>query len=78
MPDIEPFVSPVDGSVITGRKALREHNKKHDVTNAADFKGEWERAAKERARFFSGDTSYDSNRRKEHLIHAIEKLRSRR
>jgi len=75
MPDIEPFVSPVDGKVITGRRALREHNKKHDVTNIADFKNEWAEKAKERARFYNGDTSYDSQRRKEHLIRAIEKLR---
>lgn len=77
MPDIEPFVSPVDGKVISGRRALREHNKKHNVTNPADFKNEWEQKRKERERFYSGDTSYDSKRRKEHLIQAIEKLRSR-
>jgi hypothetical protein len=73
MPDIEPFVSPVDGSVITGRKALREHNKRHDVTNAADFKQSWEEAKKKRERFYSGDPSYDSKRRVEHLRQAFEK-----
>lgn len=76
MPDIAPFVSPITGKVISGRAALREHNKMHNVTNVADFDkpgGEWDRAAKDRARFYSGDTSYDSERRKEHLIRAFEK-----
>ena len=34
---IEAFVSPVDGSVISDRKSLREHNERHRVTNTADF-----------------------------------------
>ena len=29
--DIEPFVSPIDGSVIASRAALREHEKRHNV-----------------------------------------------
>ena len=78
MPDIPDFVSPIDGRVIKGRKGLREHNKQHNVTNIADFKETWEKAAKERERFFSGDPTYDSKRRKEHLIQAYEKLQSER
>jgi hypothetical protein len=35
--DIEAFVSPIDGSVLTGRAALREHNKRHGVTNIRDY-----------------------------------------
>lgn len=75
IPDIDPFVSPVDGSVITGRRALREHNKRHNVTNASDFKGEWEQKAKERASFYQGNAKYDRERRIEHLKNAFEKLR---
>lgn len=75
MPDIEPFVSPVDGSVITGRRALREHNKRHGVTNVADYKNEWRDKAKERASFYSGDAKYDQKRRIEHLKNAFEKHR---
>lgn len=77
MPDIEPFVSPVDGSVITGRKALREHNRRHNVTNAADFKEEWAKKAQERASFYGGDTRYDRERRIEHLKAAYEKVHRR-
>jgi hypothetical protein len=31
VPDIAPFKSPVDNSVVGSRKALREHNKRNDV-----------------------------------------------
>jgi hypothetical protein len=37
--DIEPFVSVVDGSVISSRRALREHNARNDVVLTADLKG---------------------------------------
>lgn len=78
MPDIEPFVSPVDGSVVTGRAALREHNKKHNVTNAADYTGEWERRAKERAKAFTPESKYDRERRIERIVHVYETLRNKR
>ena len=29
--DIEPFVSPIDKSVVSSRSGLREHEKKHNV-----------------------------------------------
>ena len=34
--DIEPFVSHVDGSYISSNSQLREHNKKHGVSNDLD------------------------------------------
>ncbi len=37
--DIESFVSPVDGSVISDRKQLREHNIRNNVVNTAEFEG---------------------------------------
>lgn len=79
MPDIPDFVSPVDGSIVHGRRSLREHNKRNNVTNAADFTNEWKEKAKERAKAFTPGAGYDSKRRKEHLIRAYEKLsRSRK
>lgn len=39
LPDIQPFVSPIDGSVITGRASLRAHCKAHDVVPTADLAG---------------------------------------
>jgi hypothetical protein len=38
--DIQSFVSPVDGSVISDRHQLREHNKRNNVVNAAEFDGQ--------------------------------------
>jgi hypothetical protein len=37
--DIKAFVSPVDGSVISDRKGLREHNKRNNVVNLAETEG---------------------------------------
>jgi len=34
---IEPFKSPIDGSVISCRSQLRAHNKKHGVTDIRDY-----------------------------------------
>jgi len=39
--DIEPFVSPIDKSVISSRAQLREHNRRHNVTHASDFSPEF-------------------------------------
>lgn len=77
-PDIEPFKSSVDGSVITGRRALREHNKRNDVTNPADFRSHWEGKAKERERMFGGDPSFDRQRRIESVKRAVEQHTRRR
>lgn len=66
MPDLEPFVSPIDGSIISGRVAYAEHCKRYGVTNVADYKDSWAKAAKEREKLFSGQ-SHDSERRKEAL-----------
>ncbi len=73
MPDIPDFVSPVDGQVVHGRAGLRDHNKRHGVTNMADFTNEWETKAKQRAKVFSGDPSFDRKRRREAIIRAVEK-----
>lgn len=65
MPDIEPFVSPIDGSVITGRRALEEHNKRHNVTNVADYTNEWAAKAKEREKLFTASGHDREERRRE-------------
>lgn len=39
MGDLEPFVSPIDGTVVAGRAALREHCLRHNVVPTADLKG---------------------------------------
>ena len=47
--DIDSFVSPIDGSVISDRRKYREHCQRHNVVNAAEFSPEYyARKAKER------------------------------
>lgn len=41
MSDVKPFVSIVDGSLISTRRQLAEHNRRHNVTNSADFPKEY-------------------------------------
>lgn len=76
MPDLPDFVSPIDGKVVHGRRGLREHNKFHKVTNPADYTEQWAKQRQERDRFYTGDKTYDT-RRKEHIIRAYDKLRSK-
>jgi hypothetical protein len=40
--DLDSFVSPIDGSVISDRKQLAEHNKKHNVVSANNFSPEFQ------------------------------------
>jgi len=77
-PDIEPFKSSIDGSTISGRAALRNHNKRHDVTNPADFTNHWQQTARERERMYTGDPSFDRKRRTEAVRQAVEKHEQRR
>ena len=37
--DVPDFVSPIDGSVVSGRAGLREHCKRHDVVPTAELTG---------------------------------------
>lgn len=54
----EPFKSPIDGSIISCRSKLREHNKRHGVTDIRDYGDEWfEKKAEERRRETLGQTS---------------------
>jgi hypothetical protein len=73
-PDIQPFVSSVDGSVITGRAALREHNKRNGVTYAEDFKDQWAKQRKDREEYLAGRGP--KTIRGEHIKDAIEKVRA--
>lgn len=54
--DVEPFRSPIDGTVITNRRQYEEHCRKHNVVPAAEFSQDWyDRKARERARLFTGE-----------------------
>ena len=38
--DIEPFISPCDGKVVSGRRQRREHNKRLGVVDIGDDRGQ--------------------------------------
>lgn len=58
MPDIQPFVSPLDYSVISSRSALREHERKHGVRQVGELKSAQDFAGESRKDSFS-DKSFD-------------------
>lgn len=67
--DIESFVSPIDGSVISDRSHLRAHNKRHGVTNVADYGPDWfGRKRKEREAVLNGTTTEAKRSRRAALI----------
>ena len=37
-PDIQPFLSPIDGTIISSRGGLRRHMQKHDVVMTDDYR----------------------------------------
>jgi hypothetical protein len=72
---IEPFVSPVDGSVISDRKQLREHNLRNNVVNYHEFDGaEQNRRKAERERLHSGEhTPQEKLARKREIYELINR-----
>ena len=73
MPDIQPYVSPITGEVITSRPKQQAHMAQYGVTNMLDYSPEWrEKAAKERNERLHGLTRADQQDRIEQLKHALE------
>ena len=78
--DIQPFVSPVDGTVISDRKQLREHNKRNNVVNTQEFGTEhWEIKRKERERLYTGEhTPAEKLARKQELYEVFARAERQR
>jgi len=80
MGDIEPFVSPIDGAIISSRPHLREHMRKHGVTHSSDFDspgGFWDKKRQARADYLAGKTNPDSKQRRQQLAESFEILRNK-
>ena len=60
--------SPIDGSDIGSRSRHRDHMKRHNVTTADDFKGEWNKADRDREQIRKG--GYDAKSRREDVARA--------
>lgn len=76
--DLPPIQSPIDGKVLGGRRQLREYMKEKNLAHADEVKPDWDREAKKREAFYSGDPSYDRQRRVERIKNSIEQLQARR
>jgi hypothetical protein len=73
-PDIEPFRSIIDGEVISSRRDLRNHMRKHDVVPTAEFSAEWHRAAARRREIQQG--RHDKQARIQALSDSYEHVRN--
>ena len=75
--DIEPFVSPVDRTLITGRRALRSHQRRHGVAQHGEY-GEnngqafFERAEKDRRERALSNTREDRQQRISAIARALD------
>jgi len=68
------FKSPVDGSIISCPSKLREHNKRHGVTNVRDYGEDYfARRGKEKYKDMIGATSQAKKQRIETIQRAIHK-----
>jgi len=70
--DIQPYVSPIDGSVIGSRSAERQHNARHGVSNDIDSLREKARKKNEPQQ----QTALDVHERKLAIKDAIERVSS--
>jgi hypothetical protein len=77
MDDLADFVSPVDRTIVHGRRGLREHNHRLGVTNTSDYTNTWKKAADERARHFTGEQR-TTRARIDPIIRAYDDLASGR
>ena len=78
MPDIEPFVSPVDGTVVSSRSVLREHNARNDVVNFHEFDGEWEAMAAKRQAILDGTDKETKADRIADVVAAVDKAEGKK
>jgi hypothetical protein len=67
-----------DGTPINSRTKHREYMKRNNLTVADDYKGVWEKAAKEREAFYRGDSAEQRRDAREDVGRAIYEARRRR
>ena len=74
MGDIVDFVSPVTKELITDRGQLRRHNKKHGITNSADYSPEFMlKRSQNRVNEATGNTPQARAERREMLNRELTK-----
>lgn len=72
---MEPFKSPVDGSIITSGSDLKKHNERNDVVDSREFSKEYFAGkAKERERKMDPASIENKKQRVEDIHKSIHKL----
>jgi hypothetical protein len=74
VPDLPDIVSPVDGTIMHGRRGMREHMKEHNLIHTEELKGDFERNKKEREAFY---TNAPDPQRAHDIARAMEQRRRR-
>ena len=75
--DIQPYVSPVDGTVIRSRQAEAAHKKKHKITHSDDYTEFWASEEKRRQRHRDGEfTTAERKELKQDIANSIEMAQS--
>lgn len=74
-PDIQEFVSPVDGTVIKSRQHLRRYMKANNLAHHDDFKDGLEKRLQERRKFLAGRDRKSIEQRIGALRDSFEKVR---
>lgn len=70
---MDEFISPIDQTIISDRRQLREHNKKHGVTNSQDYSaGFLQKKQKARTAMLQGEGRAAQEDRVQDLKRAIE------
>ncbi len=70
--DMPDFVSPIDGTIVNGRKGWREMCRRHDVTHYSDFTQEWKQKAQQREAVAEGRCAKTREERKRDIAKAME------
>ena len=74
---MQPFVSPIDGSVISDPAQLRSHNAKHGVTDTREYGPNWfERKSRERNLRLTGQDKASKQDRINALVSATQHVRT--
>jgi hypothetical protein len=64
-----------DGTIIDSKKKHAEYMKRHSLTTADDYTGEWAAAKERREAVYTG--KHDKEQRREQVARAIEQLQRR-
>jgi hypothetical protein len=75
-PDIQEFVSPVDGTVIKSRTHLRRYMKANNLAHHDDFKDSWEARRSERLKYKQGRDRKSIEQRISALRDSFEQVRN--